>query len=86
MLSLTTVWTYEPHPPSRYFAVAKSKKQWFLIEIMFTDKSSRQFAVEAESYGEACVKANPHVPGGTWKLLGQFEKMETDKNILQRIA
>lgn len=64
----------------------KSKKRPFLIEIVLADKSIRQFMVEAETYEHACSIASVHVPAGTWKLVAIFEKMETDKAIMQRIA
>lgn len=66
-------------------------KKTFLIEVNLTPHALEQgrdfknFIVTAKTYEEACGKVAKHIGDGEWKLLGVFEKMETDKDIQVRI-
>jgi hypothetical protein len=43
------------------------------------------FFVEAKTYEEACAKVTKHIGEGEWKLLGVYEKMETDSKVKVRV-
>jgi len=57
---------------------------YYEIELTATDGWVKRYLVKAKTYEDACAKVAKIDGDGKFKLLGLFEPMEIDKNILKR--
>lgn len=60
--------------------------QWLIESFDSKTREATVVLVKSKTYGEACVLASKHHEGGTFKLLGQYEQLATEKNLSQRVG